>query len=315
MKKRIAKLEKIVEVLKKVNCTVSAPRKEKLDELAALYGQYDVYTLCEALEVPRGTLYNHVLRSKRENNSYRARREYLRERIKQIYEDSHQIYGAKKIWAVLRTQGEIVSDKMVAALMQEMNLYSIRTNAKKNYSRLNRKKKDSLQMNFTTSALNQVWVSDTTCFKVENRVHYICAIVDLYSRKVIAHKISQKHSTQLITGTFRRAYANRNPGEGLIFHSDRGSQYTAYAFRRLLSSCNVEQSFSPTGKPCHNAVMESFFSSLKKEEIYRTNYRSVREFEKGIDRYIEFYNTERPHATIEYKTPNAYESLLCRPSA
>jgi len=117
MKKRLAKLEEIVEVLKTVNCTVSAPRKEKLNELAALRGKFSTRTLCEALEVPRGTYYNHIFRNKRENNSYQARRDYLSERIKQVFEESNQIYGAKKIKAVLTEQGDVVSDKMVSELM------------------------------------------------------------------------------------------------------------------------------------------------------------------------------------------------------
>lgn len=155
-----------------------------------------------------------------------------------------------------------------------------------------------------------MWVSDVTCFKLENKFYYICIIVDLYSRKVIAYKISQKHSTQLITGTFKLAYADRKPDDDLIFHSDRATQYASYTFQRLLKTCHAKQSFSPSSKPCHNAVMESFFSSMKKEELYRTNYHSVGEFKERVKKYIDFYNIERPHATLGYKTPNTYEHLF-----
>ena len=311
MKQRLEKLEQKVEVLQKVNCTVSSPLKEKLQELSLLHGQYSVHVLCEALEVPRGTFYNHIFRNKGENNSYQIRRTQLSTLIKQIYEESNQIFGAKKIKAVLANQGEVVSDKMVAELMQEMNLYSIRTGAKKNFARFNyEKKEDSLQMNFSVNAPNKVWISDVTCFKIDNKFQYICAILDLYSRKVIAYKISQKHSTQLITSTFKLAYAKRKPENGLIFHSDRGTQYTSHAFQKLLKTSHIEQSFSPSGKPHHNAVMESFFSSMKKEELYRTNYHSVGEFKERIKKYIGFYNIERPHATLAYKTPNTYERFF-----
>lgn len=307
-KQRLVKLEQKIEVLQKVACTVSSPIKEKLQELSLLHGQYSVHVLCEALEVSRGTFYNHTFRNKGDNNSYQIRRTQLSERIKQIYEESNQIFGAKKIKAVLANQGEVVSDKMVAELMQEMNLYSIQTEAKKNYIHFNtEKKKDSLKMNFSVNAPNQVWVSDVTCFKVDNKFQYICVIIDLYSRKVIAHKISQKHSTQLITSTFKLAYAERKPEDKLIFHSDRGTQYTSHAFQKLLKTCRIKQSFSPSGRPHHNAVMESFFSSMKKEELYRTNYHSVDEFKERINKYIEFYNIERPHVTLAYKTPNTYE--------
>jgi transposase InsO family protein len=250
-------------------------------------------------------------RNKRDNNSYQIRRTQLSERIKQIYEESNQIFGAKKIKAVLADQGEAVSDKMVAELMQEMNLYSIRTGAKKDYLRFNyEKKKDSLKMNFSVKAPNQVWVSDVTCFKLDNKFQYICAILDLYSRRVIACKISQKHSTQLITSTFKLAYAERKPEDGLIFHSDRGTPYTSHTFQKLLKTRHIKQSFSPSGRPHHNAVIESFFSSMKKEELYRTNYHSVAEFKERISQYIAFYNMKRPHATLDYRTPNTYERLF-----
>ena len=165
-------------------------------------------------------------------------------------------------------------------------------------------------MQFSVSTPNHVWVSDTTCFNLNNQHYYICVIIDLFSRKVVAYSISPKHSTQLITGAFKAAFENRKPGDGLIFHSDRGSQYTSYTLEKLLKTCKVEHSFSPTGRPCHNAVMESFFSSMKKEELYRASYHSAGELKKRVGKYIEFYNVERPHATLDYKTPNTYERLF-----
>ena len=310
IKKQNEKLSQIIEILKKVNCTVSSPPKEKLSELALLYGQYNIHVLCEALEVPRGTFYNHVLRNKVDNKSYQFRRNELSEKIKEVYEKSNQIYGAKKIRAVLVEQGIIVSDKMVSELLHEMNLTSIRLGAKKNYFQIcQEKRKDELKMNFTVAAPNLAWVSDVTYFKIKGQFMYVCVILDLYSRKAIAYKISEKHSTQLITRTFKAAYSNRKPNENLIFHSDRGSQYTAYAFQELLKKCNVKQSFSPAGKPRYNAVVESFFSNLKREELYRTNYRSIDEFKENVKTYINSYNTERPHTSLQYKTPDAYEDF------
>lgn len=248
IKRYITKLEQKVEILQKVNCTVSSPLRERLNELTLLHDQYNVHVLCEALKVDRGTFYNHILRNKRENNSYQFRRNQLSEQIKQAYEESNQIYGARKIKAILGGRGIAVSDRMVAALMREMNLHSIRNGAKEDYLKFNyEKKKDALKMNFSVKAPNQVWVSDVTYFKLDGKFQYICAIIDLYSRKVIAYKISQKHSTQLITATFKLAYAARKPEAGLIFHSDRGAQYLSHTFRRLLKTCHITQSFSPSG--------------------------------------------------------------------
>ena len=316
LKKRVEKLESIIQVLKSVDCTVSAPLQDKLKALAALYGQFSVHTLCDAFEVSR-TFYNHILRNKKENKSYQFRRTELSEQIRQVYEESDQIYGAKKISAVLKSRGVAVSDKMVAELMQEMNPTSIRTEAKRLYMQFHAQKEtDRLKMQFSSSAPNQIWVSDVTYFTYNKKMYYICAILDLYSRKVISYKISQKHSIQLITATFRAAYEERRPAEGLIFHSDRGTQYTAFAFQKLLQTLHVEQSFSPSGKPCHNAVMESFFASLKREELYRKHYHSAGEFKECVWKYMDFYNMERPHSTLGYRAPNTYEALYYdRPAA
>jgi len=311
LKSHAARLEKMIEVLKTVQCTATSPTQEKLAALEKLHGQYSIHLICEALDVPRGTFYNHILRNKRENKSYQFRRAQLSEQIMQVYNESNQIFGSKKIRAVLCSRGVTVSDKMVAELMAEMHIGSIRSDSKRNYKRFNyEKKNDCLRLNFHAKAPNAVWVSDTTYFKFKGKAYYICAILDLYSRKVIAWKASIKHSSQLIATTFKQAYGNRKPADGLIFHSDRGVQFTAHAFQQLLKSCGVSQSFSPSGSPQHNAVMESFFSSLKWEELYRTNYRSVQEMKDCVAKYVEFYNMERPHATLGYRTPDAWEAML-----
>ena len=190
MKSHLTKLEQEIEVLQSVNCTVSSPLQEKLKELAKLYGQYSVHVLCDALKVSRGTLYNHVLRNKKGDTIYQARRAYLREEIRKVYEENHRIFGPKKVRAVLSQRGESVTDKMVAELMSEMGLTSIRANAKKVHMRSKPKqKKDLLKLNFFASAPNQAWVSDITRFEVKEKAHYVCVIMDLFSRKIIAYKI------------------------------------------------------------------------------------------------------------------------------
>lgn len=193
MKNKVDRLEKMIEVLQKVDCNIDAPLKTKLNELEKLYGQYSVHVLCGALQVARGTFYNHIFRNKRENNSYQIRRTQLSEKILQIYNASNQIYGAKKIKAVLEQQGVHTSVKMVSELMNEMNIISIRSDSKRIYKQLNKpQKKDMLGMNFAAKAPNQIWTSDITYFKYQNQSYYICVIVDLYSRMAIAYKISKK---------------------------------------------------------------------------------------------------------------------------
>lgn len=314
LKKRVARQDQIINILKTVDCPVSAPLKEKLYALEKLHGQYSVRHLCEALDVDRGTYYNHILRNKKKNNTYQARRDELSQQIKDVFEENHQIFGAKKIKAVLAERGVYTSDKMVSELMEGMNMTSIRTSSKKVYQQRNGrgKKKDRLNMNFSVHAPNQVWVSDITAFRFNEKSYYICAILDLYSRKVISYKISERQSTQLLTSVFKRAFEERRPFGKLIFHSDRGTQYSSHKFQSLLKQMNVEQSFSPKAKPQHNAVMEAFFATMKKEELYRTNYHSIKEFKTCIKDYMEFYNVNRPHSTLSYKTPEAYEQMYDR---
>lgn len=194
--------------------------------------------------------------------------------------------------------------------MKELGLESSRTNSKKNYLKLNKSKKEDLvRQSFKAFKPNETWVSDTTSFKVNEKWYFICAILDLYSRKVVSYKISPKHSSNLISSTFKIASSKRKPS-GLNFHSDRGTQYTASAFTKLLENLSVKQSFSPSWSPYHNAVMESFFATLKKEEIYRSQYSSLNHFKDNIEKYMNFYNNERPHSTINFKTPNAYEQAF-----
>lgn len=310
-KSHIEKLENMIKVLQSVNCTATSPLHIKLEELTKLYGQYSVRTLCDSLGVSSGTFYNHILRNKKNNTSYQKRRYELSILIRDIFDDNHQIYGANKIHAILKSRGVRISTRMVSELMQSMNLSSIRNNTKRQYAKqLRQAKKDMLKMNFSTNAPNQVWVSDITYFRVNNGTRYICVIIDLFSRKVIAYKTSQKQSTQLVTSTFKQAYQIRQPKKDLIFHSDRGSQYISYAFRKSLITLNVTQSFSPSNSPYHNAVMESFFSNLKKEQLYRLNPGSIREFNISVDDYIDKYNNERPHSTLQYMTPNTFEEAF-----
>lgn len=293
--------------MRTVNCTASSPLKEKLDELEKLYGQYDVHTLCEALEVSRGTFYNHILRNKRSNAWFEKRREEFRVLIQEVFNEFHQVLGAEKLCAILVQRGHRVSKKYVADLMREMGLISIRTTEKQDWLKWNTPKKNVVRQQFQATQPNHIWVSDVTCFKLNERYYYVCVILDLYSRMVIIYKVSKKNSTQLITATFKSAYEQRTPSPGLIFHSDRGSQYTSSRFQKLLQGYSVTQSFSNSGKPHDNAVAESFFASLKKEELYRKEYRSEKELMQGIDSYIRFYNQKRPHRTLNNLSPYQFE--------
>lgn len=132
-------------------------------------------------------------------------------------------------------------------------------------------------------------------------------ILDLYARRIVGYRVSRNASTNLVTATFRNAYQGRGKPKDLTFHSDRGKQYTSAAFTKLLQRNGVKQSFSATARPHDNAVAESFFATFKKEEAYRREYTSEQSFCKSVEQYIQFYNEVRPHQTLNYQTPQAFE--------
>ena len=308
LERKIIRLLTLIEILQKVFDVENIPTQIRLEELERLYGDYNVHNLCDALMVPRGTFYNHIKRNKRDNAWYAKRRESLREEIQKIYYDKHQIYGSPKIAATLRSRGIKVTEGMVRQLMQDMGLISIREGAKDYYDKEKSKNKNYLNQKFNTTRPNEVWVSDITCFRYNEKYYYICVIIDLYARKVVGYKIGGKNSTQLTKSTFKLAYESRHPDENLIFHTDNGSNYTSKSFRDYLKKLRVTQSFSRPHIPYDNSVMESFFSNMKREELYRTKYRSEKEFRTAVKNYIQFYNEERPHSKNKYKTPSQKET-------
>jgi len=306
LRKLAERQQKMIEILKMVDCTVSAPLKEKLSAMEKLYGKYNNHLLCETMEVDRGTFLNHIKRSKGENNWYNQRREELKAHIQKLFEENNQIYGSKKITALLRKQYVNVSEEMVRELMNELGLKSVRTTSKKEYIK-EKRKKNILKQRFKADSPNRVWVSDVTVFSYGDYYYYICAIIDLFSRKVVAYHISIHNSTQLVKTTMKRAITSRKPSSGLILHTDNGSNFCSKTFENYLKENEVVHSFSRSGTPHDNAVAESFFSSLKQEELYRRKINSEAELYRIIENYINFYNSERLHSANHYKSPDEYE--------
>ena len=307
LERKVEKLQTMLTIIHKLGISINAPLKEKLNAMAPLYGKYNVHWLCEAMQVDRGTFYNHIFRNKKDNTWYSKRREILREEILKIYEETRQIFGAGKITTILKQKGYRTSEETVSFLMHDMGLQSIRHRAKAIYEK-EVKSKNKVNQQFQTSRPNEVWVSDVTYFRTQYNSYYICVILDLYSRKVISYRIALNNSTQLVKSTFKDAYESRQPKGAIIFHSDRGGNYRSKTFCNYLKSLKVTQSFSRAYTPYDNSVVESFFSSLKREELYRTKYRSDKEFKKAVADYMIFYNTQRPHSNNNYRTPDAKEA-------
>lgn len=160
LENKVKRLEGIIEILQTINCKIDDPLRIKLYCLEELYGKYSVHMLCDALKVPRGTFYNHILRNKRDNTWYAKRREENRVIIQRICDDSNQIFGAKKIAAVMKDEGHRISVEMVRQQMRDMGLIGIRQDAKDLCDKESRRYKNYLNQQFTTTRPDEVWVSE-----------------------------------------------------------------------------------------------------------------------------------------------------------
>lgn len=172
--------------------------------------------------------------------------------------------------------------------------------------------KNKLKRKFTQTEPNKVWVSDFTFIYVGQKQYYFCVVMDLFSRKIVGYKISDKDDTAFVAETTKEAFLSRGKPKNLMFHSDAGVQYTSKEFFCLLKSKNVIQSVSRPGTPLDNAVAESFFATFKKEELYHREYHTYEELKKGIDEYILFYNQIRPHKKLNYVSPCEFEEAYYR---
>lgn len=307
LKVRCRRLETIIKILKTAPCSPSAPLQEKLAAIQEMCNEYNVNILCESLDVAKGTYYNHIKRNKRENTLQAQKRKDLTPIIEEIFHGSNQTYGAARVHAVLKDRGYHIAQSTVAKIMQENGWFSVRGGAKALHEANKARKENILNQVFTVSAPNEVWVSDVTIYEFKQRRYYICVILDLYARKVISHSIALSNSTQLTKRALNTAYLERMPKTRLILHTDQGANFTSSAFQKCAKSLGITQSFSRPSNPYDNSVMESFFKTLKLEELYRKNYRSERDFKDSIARYIHFYNSQRIHSMNMYRTPDKYE--------
>ncbi len=300
--------EKIIQILKDSPCTVTSPLRERYAVIKNFRSKYSETLLCDALNVSKGSYFNHIFRNKNDTTQYALKAEEMTPIIEQIYHESNQIYGPGKIHAILKDRGYTISNNVVARIMHQNGLFAIRTSSKTLYEQEQKRKENILKQNFTVNRPNEVWVSDVTYFKFNDTTYYICVIIDLYARKVIAYNISTSNNTRLTKRTLKDAFESRKPNLKLIFHSDNGSNYTSKSFMKYVKELNITQSFSRPHIPYDNSVMESFFKTLKTEELYRARYRSERDFKESVSKYITFYNSQRPHSIIKYWTPNKWEA-------
>lgn len=283
--------------------------RERMAVIDKEYGKESLHVQCEALNVNRSTYLNHKYRNKNDDTWFKKREAEYTELIADIYEQSGHVYGARKIAAIMRARGKSVSSKFVRRIMSESGFVSARSSADKSYQLVARHLREAAHSSqeFNVNGINQVWVSDTTAVSVNNRYYYICAYIDLFSRKIVGWGIGRNNSTQLAKRTFLKAYENRRP-KSLIVHTDNGTCYTSYSFNQTLLRCGVDHSYSRMHIPHDNAVAESFFSTLKREGIFLNGYpTSLRKLREHVEVYMEKYNSLRPHEHLNHIAPDEFE--------
>lgn len=237
----------------------------------------------------------------------------LRKRILELYAQSDKRLGAKKMALCLaREHCMTISEGRVYRLMKQMKLPKMSTIKPPKAAAYKEDEgvcQNLLSRKFDQKVPNLVWVCDFTYVKVDGRFHYICAILDLYARKVIACRVDKKMDRFLAIDTLRDAVRLRGVSKGVLFHTDRGSQFTSMDFRKTIDELGMVQSFSAKGHPYDNAVMECFFKYLKKEELNRRSYRTVEQLKQSLMTYISgFYNARRPHSHNRGLAPNQAEN-------
>ncbi|XBX10204.1 IS3 family transposase [Enterocloster clostridioformis] len=266
--------------------------------------EHSVKTLCRVLGVNRSTYYKHFNTSSSPRSTQNI---LLRSQILDIYSSSKKRLGAYKITKRLQVEFQHkVSVGQVYRLMNSMALPKMSTQ-KPRFQKPSPSSGDCINLlnkQFYPKEPNQIWVSDITYVKVSSRFCYICVVIDLFSRKVVSYKTSARINTQLVLDTVYFAYAKRGYPQKVMFHSDRGCQYTSKDFRKALDNAGCIQSFSAKGHPYDNAVAESFFKYLKKEELNRRIFSSLEDLNLSLFEYIEgFYNRRRPHSANGFLSP------------
>ncbi|GKU23654.1 transposase [Clostridium folliculivorans] len=235
----------------------------------------------------------------------------LKEIIKEIFDEHKGRYGSIRIGKVLNERGIYANRKRISRLMREMNLCPKGT--RYNYKKYNLKNRGEERPNllnqmFLTDAKNKIWVGDITYIPTKKGTLYLSVFVDLFSRKVVGWSMGNRMKDNLVIEAFLQAYGKERPETGLIVHTDQGSQYTGGNFRAILSKHGAKHSNSRKGNPYDNAVMESFYRTIKRELIQGAHYATPEQAQKEIFKYIElYYNTKRIHSSLGYLSPSQFE--------
>ena len=264
-----------------------------------------VRKICEMLEVSESGYYKWL--RKKSSKREKEEKEVLAE-IEAIFFEHKKRYGSPRIAEVLQDRGYTIGENRVARIMKK---YGISATFKKKYKIQTTDSAHSFQIspnilkqNFNFDKLNTAWASDITYLPFTGGFLYLCVIIDLCNRETIGWSVANHMRTEMATEALEKAVQVQNPGPGLIFHSDRGSQYASDEFRTLLEKYQMRQSMSRKGNCYDNAVVESFFHTIKNEEIREKNYQSLVDARINLFDYTEvYYNRNRKHSYLNYISP------------
>lgn len=262
--------------------------------------------MCRVYGVTRAGFYAWLSREPSRRTQEKAS---LVQHIKQVHQASRGTYGSPRIYQRLRELGVPVGENRVAKLMGRLGIRGrwatlryTSPNLKKFYGAL-----PNLQLEHPAEVPDQVWVGDITYLKVGSIYRYLAVVMDRCSRRIIGWAFGQQKNVALTLRALDHAVAKRRPSPGLIFHTDRGIEYYANAFRARLAQLNIIQSMNRPGKVTDNAFMESFFHSMKADVIHGCKFGEDDEMLSAIRSYIPFYNHSRMHSSLNYLSPAKYE--------
>ncbi len=267
---------------------------------------------CQVLGVSRPCYYHY--RRHTEGKPVDPEHQDMLDWIKKIAAASDNTYGSRRMKRAMNGLGYPISRHKARRLMREANVqvrhrrkYKVTTNSNHKQPVFD----NLLQRQFEVAQPDQVYASDVTYIWTQEGWLYLAVVIDLCSRKVVGWSMSTRMKAQLVCDALEMAIWQRRPKAGLIHHSDRGSQYASKAFRRLLTIHGFKGSMSRKGDCWDNAVVESFFGSLKQERVHWRNYRTRYEAQQDILNYLSiFYNNHRLHSTLGYMSPADYEKQL-----
>jgi transposase InsO family protein len=273
---------------------------------------YPVGLLCRVLQVSTSGYYEW---RKRPISKRATENEALTAQIKVFHLASRNTYGAPRIHQDLKDGGQRISKKRVARLMRLAGIRGVHKLKHTLTTDSNHKHpiaSNTLDRDFTATHPNQKWVADITYIWTWEGWLYLAVVIDLYSRKAVGWAMGETMGAPLVSRALRMAASRltKIDFEALLFHSDQGSQYASHEYRAALAELKILQSMSRKGNCWDNAVAESFFATLKKEEIHRKKYQTKQQAKSAIFSYIEgFYNPKRRHSYLGGISPVAFEAL------